>query len=68
MSSLSSVDQMFAWRSPSAKPYRGLRGDISDDELIEMMMSEPKLIRRPILSDGVKVIFGYKKETYDQFI
>ncbi|MQG88883.1 MAG: hypothetical protein FI699_08500 [SAR202 cluster bacterium] len=68
MSSISSVDEMFAWRSPSAKPYRALRGDISDDELVDIMLNEPKLIRRPILSDGVKIIFGYKKETYDQFI
>ena len=56
---------MFAWRSPSSKSYRDLRGKASDEELIDLMTKEPRLIRRPILSDGSQIIFGFKKHAYD---
>jgi len=59
---------MFAWRSPSSKPYRDLRGKATDDELIAMMVSEPRLIRRPILTDGAQIIFGFKQGAYDDLI
>jgi arsenate reductase len=59
---------MFAWRSPSSKPYRDLRGKATDDELIELMASQPRLIRRPILTDGSQIVFGFKKDAYDGLI
>ena len=65
ISELCSVDEMFAWRSPSSKSYRDLRGKASDEELIGLMTKEPRLIRRPILSDGSQIIFGFKKHAYD---
>ena len=68
LSELSSVDEMFAWRSPSSKPYRVLRGTATDTELVELMASEPRLIRRPILTDGVRIIFGFKQGDYDEMI
>ncbi len=55
---------MFSWRSPSAKPYRDGRGELSDDELIDLMLGEPRLIRRPILITGKKVLFGFDAEEY----
>jgi len=68
LSELSSVDEMFAWRSPSSKPYRDLRGKASDEELIKMMAEEPRLIRRPILTDGSQIVFGFKQGAYDELI
>jgi arsenate reductase-like glutaredoxin family protein len=59
---------MFAWRSPSSKPYRDLRGKATDDELIEMMVNEPRLIRRPILTDGSQIVFGFKQDAYADLI
>jgi arsenate reductase-like glutaredoxin family protein len=59
---------MFAWRSPSSKPFRELRGKATDEELIEMMVKEPRLIRRPILTDGSQVVFGFKQGAYDEMI
>lgn len=56
---------MFAWKSPSSKPYRDSRGKATDAELIELMAGEPRLIRRPILTDGSKIVFGYKQGVYD---
>jgi len=59
---------MFAWRSPSSKPYRDLRGKATDEELLNMMADEPRLIRRPILTDGSQIVFGFKQGAYDELI
>ena len=55
---------MFSWRSPSAKEYRDRRGKLSDEELIDLMMENPRLIRRPILITGDDVLFGFDAEEY----
>ena len=59
---------MFAWRSPSSKSYTDLRGKATDEELIKMMAEEPRLIRRPILTDGLQIVFGFKQGAYDELI
>ncbi len=61
---MASLDEMFSWRSPSAKPYRDRRGQIPDDELIDLMLEEPRLIRRPILITGKTVLFGFDAAEY----
>lgn len=61
---LTTLDEMFSWRSPSAKLYRDRRGEISDDELIDLMLEEPRLIRRPILITGGEVLFGFDASEY----
>ena len=59
---------MFAWRSPSSKPYRDLRGNATDEELVALMVKEPRLIRRPILTDGAQIMFGFKQGDYDEMV
>lgn len=47
-----------------SKPYKelGLAGkSFSKSELIDMMLNDPDLIKRPILVDGKKVYFGYNE-------
>jgi arsenate reductase-like glutaredoxin family protein len=68
IAALASIDEMFSWRSPSAKQYRDRRGQLSDDELIDLMLAEPRLIRRPILIVGKKVLFGFNAEEYRKVI
>jgi arsenate reductase-like glutaredoxin family protein len=36
----------------------------SKKEAIDLMMQQPNLIRRPILIEGSKVIFGFDKKSY----
>ncbi len=61
------IENLFSWRSPSAKPYRDRRNTITDDELIEAMLQEPRLIRRPIvISPGSDPIVGFNKNAYAQ--
>ncbi|MCZ6538370.1 MAG: hypothetical protein O6922_00895 [Chloroflexi bacterium] len=68
MSEFSSVDALFSWRSPTSMPYRDLRGTLTDAELIALMAGEPRLIRRPILTDGSQIVVGFKPGAYDELI
>ena len=36
----------------------------SKKEAIDLMMAQPNLIRRPILIQGKRVVFGFDKEAY----
>jgi arsenate reductase-like glutaredoxin family protein len=36
----------------------------SRKEAIDMMVSQPNLIRRPVLVRGSKVVFGFDKDKY----
>ena len=61
------IENLFSWRSPSAKPYRDHRDAITDDELIEAMLQEPRLIRRPIvIFPNSDPIVGFNADAYTQ--
>lgn len=64
IAAMASVDEMFSWRSPSAKQHRDQRGQLTDDQLIDLMLEEPRLIRRPILVTGNEVLFGFDADEY----
>ena len=49
---------MFNPRSPSVKEL-GIQPDkLSNDELIDLMVKEPRLVKRPVVRVGEKVYFG----------
>ena len=59
------VGEIFSWRSPSSVPYRERRGEMTDDEMIDAMLVEPRLIRRPILvPPSGDPIVGFGKQSY----
>ena len=61
------IQNLFSWRSPSAKPYRDRKNTISTDELIEAMLQEPRLVRRPIITaPNSDPIVGFNKTAYTQ--
>jgi len=53
-----SVTEMFNFRSPSFKKVGVQRDKLSSANLIDLMLMEPRLIRRPIVKLGTKVYFG----------
>ena len=58
------MDELFSWRSPSAKQYRDNKDDLTEPDLIDLMMEEPRLIRRPItirIDDTSRHVLGGKK-------
>lgn len=58
MAALVGIDQIFAKRSPSLKQM-GLAGqDLSEDEMVRLMLQEPKLVRRPMIRVGGQLFVG----------
>ncbi|MBN1380773.1 MAG: hypothetical protein JXA41_03760 [Deltaproteobacteria bacterium] len=49
---------MFNFRSPSFKKLGVEKDKLSEDDLIRLMLEEPRLIRRPVVRMGGKVYFG----------
>jgi len=49
---------MFSFRSPAFKALGLDREKLTDDDLIKLMLQEPRLIRRPVVKTGGKVYFG----------
>ena len=45
----SAVESVFSWSSPSFRKLGVSRVDLTDNELISMMLDEPRLIRRPLI-------------------
>ena len=52
--------EAFSWKSPSVKAL-GLAGkQLSEDEMLAWMLKEPRLVRRPIIVVGDRVLFGFR--------
>ena len=52
------ISQIFARRSPSLKNM-GLAGqELSEEEMVELMLKEPRLVRRPLVDLGGKLLVG----------
>jgi arsenate reductase-like glutaredoxin family protein len=49
---------MFNFRSPSFKKTGVDRNTLTDSEMIDLMLKEPRLIRRPVVQIGKNVHFG----------
>ena len=66
LASLASLSDLFAWRSPSFKKL-GLSGqDLSEAEMVKLMLEEPRLIRRPVTRIGDKLIIGSNQKQLEQ--
>ncbi len=52
------ASDMFSFRSPSFKELGLDQAKLTDDDLINLMLKEPRLIRRPIVKIGKDVYFG----------
>jgi arsenate reductase-like glutaredoxin family protein len=52
------AEEMFSLRSPAFKALGMARESLSEDQLIDLMLKEPRLIRRPIVKVGKTAYFG----------
>ena len=55
---MAGTENIFARRSPSLKKLGLADKKLSDDEMVKLMLQEPKLVRRPLLKVGDKLIVG----------
>ena len=52
------ASEMFNFRSPSFKALGLEKDKLSDKELIDLMLKEPRLVRRPVVRIDGKVYFS----------
>ena len=53
---------VFSWNSPSFKALGRPADSLSEDEMVQLMLGEPRLIRRPlVVVNGQLVIGGSQK-------
>ena len=66
LASLASLSDLFAWRSPSLKKL-GLAGqDLSEAEMLRLILEEPRLLRRPVTRLGDKLVIGSSPKLLEQ--
>lgn len=58
LASLAGIEQIFARRSPSLKQMGLADKELSEDEIVGLMLQEPKLVRRPMMRVGDKLMVG----------
>ena len=63
-----SATEMFNFRSPSFKKLGLEREKLSDNELIDLILTEPRLVRRPVVRIGNKVYFGADKSVLEGIV
>jgi len=55
------VSDFFSWRSPTARKLGYKPGTMSDDELVRLLVEEPNLIKRPLITVGGELVAGFDK-------
>ncbi len=58
LAAMAGAGNIFARRSPSLKKLGLADKELSDDEMVNLMLQEPKLVRRPLLKVGNKLMVG----------
>ncbi|PZE20370.1 arsenate reductase family protein [Paenibacillus xerothermodurans] len=59
------------WFNTSGEVYKAMNlkdklPEMTDEQKIELLAANGRLIKRPIVTDGTKVTVGYKEETFEQ--
>jgi Spx/MgsR family transcriptional regulator len=58
------VRGLLSLRSPQVKALGLDRRPVSDDQLVALMVKEPRLLRRPLLQDGRRLLVGFSRDAY----
>ncbi|PAE23369.1 MULTISPECIES: Spx/MgsR family RNA polymerase-binding regulatory protein [Bacillaceae] len=60
----SGLDEILATRSQTYKDLGEKLEELSLSEVVQMVIKEPKLLRRPILTNGNKIVIGYNPDAF----
>jgi arsenate reductase-like glutaredoxin family protein len=60
------ASEMFNPRSPSVKGMGLEPAKLSNDKLIDLMLLEPRLVRRPVVRINDKVYFGADRKVLEK--
>ena len=61
-------EDFFSFRSPSFKKLGLDREHLGNDDLIDLMLQEPRLIRRPLISGRGMLFVGTDKKALREFL
>jgi len=62
------ASEMFNFRSPSFKKLGMERNKLNDNELKDLILKEPRLVRRPVVRIDGNVYFGADKSVLENLI
>jgi len=62
------TSEMFNFRSPSFKQLGLERDKLTNSNLIDLMLKEPRLVRRPVVRIGDKVYYGADRSVLEGLI
>jgi arsenate reductase/regulatory protein spx len=62
------ASDMFSFKSPSFKALELDQTKLKDNDLINLMLKEPRLIRRPVVKIGKNVYFGADSKILEEII
>ena len=62
------ASEMFSFRSPRFKALGLSQEKLADQDLVDLMLQEPRLIRRPVVRIGKKVYFGADSKMLSQIL
>lgn len=60
------VSDAFAWNSPSFKDLGLTASELNDDRMLELMVQEPRLIRRPLVSAEGRLVIGASQKALEE--
>ena len=60
------VADAFAWNSPSFKDLGLSAAELDDERLLELMLKEPRLIRRPLVNVEGKLVIGASQKALEE--
>ena len=55
------VGEIFSWKSPTARKMGLSAGSLSDERMLELMVEQPQLIRRPLIVRDDRLQLGFGK-------
>ncbi len=61
-----SVSEAFARNSPSFRELGLAASELDDDRILELMLEEPRLIRRPIVSAEGRLVIGASQKALEE--
>ncbi|MGR3765008.1 Spx/MgsR family RNA polymerase-binding regulatory protein [Rossellomorea sp. NS-SX7] len=61
------LDEILATRSQTFKKLGKDVNDLPLSQVIDLIVQEPKLLRRPLLTDGKKLVVGYNPDGLKSF-
>ena len=62
------LDDILSTRSRTFKELNVEIDDLTVSQLLDILHDEPRLLRRPILVDGEKLIIGYNKHAMEELL